>query len=275
MDKKNKIITVILYVFLSIGAFLSIYPIYFMFVAATKSSGEIFMNTPPVFFGNYFFENLNSLSNRIPIWTALFNSLKVSIIFTVVNLLLCSLSGYAFAKFDFKGKNFLFTCVLLSMMIPVYSRLIPLYRMMTFANLQNTHIALILPGLAGAFGVFLMRQNFLSIPDALIEAARLDGASEIYIFFKIVMPLMIPSLAALGIYIFMGQWSDFTWPLIILNTEDMYTLPVALSVLKGDTRIDYGQIMVGAIFAVLPVLVAFLFSSKYFISGLMGGAVKE
>ncbi|MEI0699835.1 hypothetical protein R4K92_13010 [Brachyspira intermedia] len=106
MDKKNKIITIILYVFLSIGAFFSIYPIYFMFVAATKSSGEIFMNTSPVFFGNYFFENLNSLSNRIPIWTALFNSLKVSIIFTVVNLLLCSLSGYAFAKFDFKGKNF-------------------------------------------------------------------------------------------------------------------------------------------------------------------------
>lgn len=202
MNKKKEIVTIMLYLFLSIGAFFSIYPVYFMFVAATKSSGEIFMNTPPIFFSNYFFENLNSLNNRIPIWTALFNSIKVSIIFTVLNLLLCSLSGYAFAKFDFKGKNFLFTCVLLSMMIPVYSRLIPLYRMMTFANLQNTHIALILPGLAGAFGVFLMRQNFLSIPDALIESARLDGASEIYILFKIVMPLMIPSLAALGIYIY-------------------------------------------------------------------------
>ena len=273
--KKIQYTTLILYLILSIGAFFSVYPIYFMFVAATKSSGEIFMNTPPIFFGNYFFKNLDALTNRIPIWTALFNSLKVSIIFTFLNLLLCSFSGYAFAKFEFRGKKLLFTCVLLSMMIPIYSMLIPLYRMMSFANLQNTHIALILPGLAGAFGVFLMRQNFMSIPDALIEAARLDGASEIYIFFRIVMPLMTPSLVALGIYIFMGQWSDFTWPLIILNTENMYTLPVALSVLKGDTRIDYGQIMVGAIFAVLPIIIAFLFSSKYFISGIMGGAVKE
>ena len=106
LNNRSKLITIILYAILSIGAFLSIYPVYFMFVAATKSSGEIFVNTPPVFFGNYFFENLQSLSNRIPIWTALFNSLKVSIIFTILNLLLCSLSGYAFAKFDFRGKNF-------------------------------------------------------------------------------------------------------------------------------------------------------------------------
>ena len=141
--KKIQYTTLILYLILSIGAFFSVYPIYFMFVAATKSSGEIFMNTPPIFFGNYFFKNLDALTNRIPIWTALFNSLKVSIIFTFLNLLLCSFSGYAFAKFEFRGKKLLFTCVLLSMMIPIYSRLIPLYRMMSFANLQNTHIALI------------------------------------------------------------------------------------------------------------------------------------
>ncbi|WP_241033638.1 carbohydrate ABC transporter permease [Brachyspira hampsonii] len=120
-----------------------------------------------------------------------------------------------------------------------------------------------------------MRQNFHSVPDTLIEAARIDGANEWTIFAKIVMPLMIPALTALGIYMFVAEWTNFTWPLIILNSPEKFTLPVALSQLKSDTRIDYGQIMVGAIFAVVPIMAVFLALQKYFISGLTGGSVKE
>ena len=265
----------IIYSLLVLGALMSVYPIFFMIVAATQSSGDIFLFPPPTSLGSYFETNLRSLEQSIPIWAALFNSAKVALIFTILNLVLCSMAGYVFAKFEFRGKNILFICILLSMMIPSYSRLVPLYKMMNFLHLQNTHLSLLLPGLAGGFGVFLMRQNFLAMPDSLIEAARIDGASNLTIFLTIIMPLMVPSLAALGIYIFMQQWSDFTWPLIILNSEELYTLPVALSILKGDTQIDYGQIMVGSMFAIVPIVIVFLFAQKYFISGLTGGAVKE
>ena len=275
--KRQKITRIILYIVLSIGLIACVYPLFFMFVAATRVSGDIFLFPPPITFGDRFFENLKNLQERIPIWSALFNSFKIAIIYTAINLLICSMAAYSISKFQYKGRNIVFVIIMLTMMLPAHAKLVPLYRMMTALKLSENypHLAIILPDIAGAFGIFLMRQNFHSVPDTLIEAARIDGANEWTIFVKVVMPLMIPALTALGIYMFVAQWTNFTWPLIILNDPEKFTLPVALAQLKADTRIDYGQIMVGAIFAVVPIMIVFLALQKYFISGLTGGAVKE
>ena len=273
--KRQKITRIILYIVLSIGLIACVYPLFFMFVASTRVSGDIFLFPPPITFGDRFFENLKNLQERIPIWSALFNSFKIAIIYTAINLLVCSMGAYSISKFNYKGRNIVFIIIMLTMMLPAHAKLVPLYRMMTALKLSNTHLAIILPDIAGAFGISLMRQNFHAVPDTLIESARIDGANEWTIFVKIVMPLMIPALTALGIYMFVAQWTNFTWPLIILNDPEKFTLPVALAQLKADTRIDYGQIMVGAIFAVVPIMAVFLALQKYFISGLTGGAVKE
>ena len=275
--KRQKITRIILYIVLSIGLIACVYPLFFMFVASTRVSGDIFLFPPPITFGDRFFENLKNLQERIPIWSALFNSFKIAIVYTAINLLVCSMAAYSISKFNYKGRNIVFIIIMLTMMLPAHAKLVPLYRMMTALKLSETHphLAIILPDIAGAFGIFLMRQNFHAVPDTLIEAARIDGANEWTIFVKIVMPLMIPALTALGIYMFVAQWTNFTWPLIILNDPEKFTLPVALAQLKADTRIDYGQIMVGAIFAVAPIMAVFLALQKYFISGLTGGAVKE
>ena len=271
----TKFHTSLIYIFLLIGALMCLYPLVFMMIAATQASGDILSFPPPFTFGEFFTQNYESLHQRISIGTAFWNSTKIACISTMLNLFVSSTAGYGFAKFEFKFKNILFILVLITMMLPTYARLIPLYRMMNTLGLVNTHAAVILPDIAAAFGIFLMRQNFYAIPTSIIESARIDGAGEWFIFFKIVLPLMIPSLSALGIYMFMSQWSNFTWPLIILNSEDMYTIPVTLSVLRGDTRIDYGQLMVGATYAVLPILVTFFALQRYFIAGMTSGAVKE
>ena len=267
--------TILVYVFMAIFALACVYPIVFMFIAASHPSGNVVMFPPPFWFGDHFVKNLVSLQNRVPIWSALFNSIKIAVIFTALNLFVCSMAAYSLSKFRFKGRDVIFVILMLALMIPGNTKLVPLYRMMNTFGLNNTHLAIILPDIAGAFGIFLMRQNFHAVPTALLEAARIDGASEWKIFYKIAMPLMIPALTALGIYMFVTQWSNFTWPLIVLNDVEKYTLPVALALLKGDTRIDYGQIMAGAMFAVVPIMIVFLILQKYFISGITSGSVKE
>ncbi|MEI6054493.1 MAG: carbohydrate ABC transporter permease [Lentisphaerota bacterium] len=264
-----------LYTLLIIGLFFSIFPFYWMFVSATHPTADFFSFPPKLLPGTYLMENLRNLDKSIGIGRVLFNSFFVSIIFVFFNLLISSITGYAFAKYKFKFKNFLFIAILVTMMLPGQSKLVPLFEIMSNLHLINTYGAVIIPDIASAFGIFLMRQNMLSIPDSLIEAARIDGAGELRIFYKIVLPTMKPALAALGIYMFMFQWGNFMWQLIILSDASMKTLPVALSGLKGMSRIDYGQIMTGASLSVIPVLVVFLFLQKYFISGILGGSVKE
>ena len=150
----------------------------------------------------------------------------------------------------------------------------PLFQMMASVGWINSFQALILPFLANAFGIFLMRQAFLDFPDSLIESARIDGASEIRTFYRIVLPVARPQLAALVIYTFISQWNSFIWPLLMLNSEEKYTLPVALNTMVGLSRVDYSGLMLGSLLATLPLLIVFLLFQKQFISGLMGGAVK-
>lgn len=272
--KENYIYIIFTYVFLAIVVFISLFPFYLMFTSATLSNNEILCEKPKLFFGNNLLANYNNVNSRIDVTKVMYNSLFISITYTILSLILHSLAGYALAKFEFKGKKIIFGMILVTLMIPIHVMLIPLFNMMVKLELHNTYSAVILPSLANAFGIFLMKQNMQNFPDSLIESARIDGCGELSIFIKIVLPTMKPALGALGIYNFMAQWSNFMWPLIILRTKDMYTLPVALAALEGLQRKDYGMMMFGSSLATIPIIIIFLIFQKQFISGIMGGSVK-
>jgi lactose/L-arabinose transport system permease protein len=263
-----------LYLLLIVGLLVSIGPFIWMFLGATKASGEIF-SVPPLFLpGTETVANFIGLQEQIGFTRVLFNSLFIALTYTLLSVFICSLAGYAFAKYRFRGREVLFSMLLLAIMIPYQVTLVPLFEMMGKWNLINTYWAVILPHLAHPFGIFLMRQNMAAIPDALLEAARVDGCGEFRIFFTIALPTMRPAMAALAIFMFMFQWNNFMWPLIALTEGEMYTLPVALSSLIGMSRIDYGQLMMGTTLSTIPIMIFFLLLQRHFIAGILGGSVK-
>lgn len=274
MGEYNKLNKTIVYILLFIGGFISIFPFYWMFINATHSSGAVFSFPPKLLPGKEFLTNLKNLNANVGFFRVVWNSIFITTIFTVINVYISSLSGYVFAKYKFKGRKALFIFILITLMLPPQAKMIPLFELLAKWHWINTYRAVIVPDLAYAFGIFLMRQNMLAIPDDLIDAARIDGCGEWKIFHSIVLPTMRPAMAALGIYMFMFKWGDFMWPLIVLNDKTVKTIPVALSGLVGMSRIDYGQILVGTSIATLPVLIIFLLLQKQFISGILGGAVK-
>ncbi|WP_396232414.1 carbohydrate ABC transporter permease [Fredinandcohnia sp. QZ13] len=263
-----------IFLLLLIGIVISIFPFYWMLVGATNHTSKMFSNPPTLSFGDQFITNFTNLNESINIWRVLFNSVFVSGVYVILALLVSTMAAYALAKFHFKGNKFIFTTFLLSMMIPYQALLIPQFRMMADYGLLNTYIALILPTVCTPFAIFLMRQNFMAFPTELIEAARMDGAGEMKIFFRIVIPSMKPALAATSIFLFLSQWNNFLWPLVVTTSTDMYTFPVALSSLKGVSIIDYGQINVGILIATIPIIIFFLALQKHFIQGMLGSAIK-
>ncbi|MCT2346823.1 carbohydrate ABC transporter permease [Niallia taxi] len=264
-----------LHIFLLIGVVISLAPFYWMVVGATNPSGDVLSFPPKLVPGNYLFENYKNLSESIDIVQAVLNSSVISIIYVFMSLLVCSTAGYAFAKYKFKGNNLIFASFLLAMMIPYQATIIPLFQVFGSLDWINTYRAVLLPQICYPFAIFLIRQNMKGIPDSLLEAARIDGAGELYIFFRIVLPTMKPTLAAVSIFLFTHQWNNFMWPLIVMTTQENYTLPVALSTLAGLNSIDYGQLMLGTTISVLPIMIVFLILQKHFVSGILGGSIKE
>nr|WP_309098658.1 carbohydrate ABC transporter permease [Fredinandcohnia onubensis] len=275
MKTSNKFSKVLIYGLLLIGVIISIGPFYWMIVGSTLPTGQIFSLPPKLSPGDFLAKNFASLKDSLGIARIFWNSIFIAIVYTVLSTLIAAMAGYAFAKFRFKGKNVIFFIILCSLMIPYQVTLIPLFEMMVTFDWLNTYQAIILPTLASPFAIYLMRQNMLSVPDSIIEASRVDGAGEIKIFFTIVLPVVRPALAAVSIFLFMSQWNSLIWPLITLNSKEMFTLPVALSSLIGLARIDYGQLMLGTALSTLPIMVFFLLMQKHFISGILGGSVKE
>lgn len=265
---------IFLYLFLLLFLFVSIFPFYWMFVGSTNDTSKMFTNPPTLVIGQRLMENMANLDAAVGIWRVLFNSLFVSLTFVLLSLAVCTLAAYGLSKFEFKGRNFIFITFLLSMMIPYQATLIPLFQLFANLDMLNTYFALIAPQLCYPFAIFLMRQNLLAFPTALIEASRIDGAGELKIFLRVVLPSMKPALAATAIYLFMMQWNNFMWPLVVVSSEDMYTFPVALSSLIGFSIIDYGQVMAGITIATVPIIIFFLLLQRHFISGMLGSAVK-
>ena len=263
------------YLVVGVGALIMLAPFYFMFVFATHSRTEIFSLPPPMFFGADFLANLEILTKRMPFWRNLGWSLYVAIASTGLTLLFCSMGGYAFALFDFKYKNALFGLVMGTLLLPSFMNMIPTFMIMDMLGWIDQPRALYIPGAASAFGIFLMRQFVASaIPKDLVEAARMDGCSELGIYARIVLPLLKPALGTLGLITFIASWNNFIGPLIVMRSPDMYTLPLALRSLQSPVDTEWGALMTGSAIATLPLLVLFVLSSRQLISGLTAGAVK-
>lgn len=274
--KSHKVVKQLtLYTVLLIFSLISIYPIIWMVLGATKSTSDIFSVPPSFVPGKELFVNLSNLLNRTPIFHALGNSIFISVISTGLTVYFSAMAGYTFAKFEFKFKKIFLTLIVVMMTLPGQVTLIPLFNLINRLGMENTPWAIILPSLASAVGVFLMKQNMASIPDELIESAKMDGAKELTIFHRIILPVSLPTIASLSVITFMGQWGNYLWPLIILKEEQSMTLPVALANMKsaGQT-VDYGMLMTGTLVSVLPMFIVFLFLQKYIISGIYSGSVK-
>lgn len=263
------------YVMVALGAIVMLLPFYFMFVFASHSRTEIFNLPPPLFFGDSFMANLDILTNKIPFWRSLGWSLYVGLASTALTLLFCSMGGYAFAMFEFRFKQPLFTLVMGTMLLPSFLGMIPSFMIMDAFGWIDQPRALYIPGAASAFGIFMMRQFISSaIPRELIEAARMDGCGELGIYWRIVLPLLKPAMGTLGLITFIASWNNFIGPLIVIRSPEMYTLPLALRSMQSPVNTEWGAVMAGSAIATLPLLVLFAISSRRLIDGLTAGAVK-
>ncbi|CAG9609130.1 L-arabinose transport system permease protein AraQ [Pseudoneobacillus rhizosphaerae] len=274
-NKPNIFTKLFLYLMLFSGALLSLFPFYWMFVIATNPNHVVNRVPPAMLPGEHLVINFKNVLETIPFFGALYNSFLVSTTVTVSVLFLSSLAGYAFAKLRFKGKNVLFVFILVTMMIPSQLGLIPSYVIITKLGWISDLRALIVPGMVSAFGIFWMRQYIKeAIPDELVEAAKIDGCSQLRIYWTIVVPLILPAFATLGIITYMGVWNDFMWPLVVLKDESVHTIQVAVRLLNDAYVRDYGMIMSGTFWATVPLVVIFLVFNKFFIESLTKGAVK-
>ncbi len=264
----------LLYSILIIAAILCLIPFVWMISASLMANGHANVYPPRFLPDKITFIQYEHLFSRLNIVRYFFNSVVVSVGVTVISLLVNSMAGYAFAKYRFAGEKNLFKLLLSFMIIPAQVTMLPLFLMLKYMGLINSYFAIIIPGMTTVFGIFLIRQYLLAIPDSLIEAAKIDGASDFRIYFSLVLPLAKPILITLAIFTFMATWNDFLWPLIVMTNDSMYTLPVALANLIGEHNQDTELMMAGSVVTIIPVVLVFLSLQKYYIKGIMLGGVK-
>src|SRR5574344_685039 len=265
------------YILLIIGAISMIAPFVWMICVSFMPDSQIFA-TPPTYIPHPFVtKNYINVFSQMPLARFFLNSLFVATVTTIFQVLFSAMAGYAFARGKFKNKNLLFFIFLVTMMIPSQVNIIPLFFIMRELHWINTFQALIIPGLFGGFGVFLMRQWFMGMSQEIEDASIIDGCNMFQTFFKIALPLAIPALVTLGLFTFVTTWNSFMWPLIVTDSYDVTTLPVALSQFKSSFRetIQWGDLMACSVVLSLPVVLIFLFGKKYFINDMLAGGIKE
>lgn len=273
--KKFSIKTLIVYILLILLAVVCFTPFYIMIVNCTKSNAEL-ASSLSLLPGSDFFNNYSRLSGRANIWVGFKNSIFISTFSTVLAAYFGALTAYGFAKYKFKGDKILFALVLGALMIPPQLGMLGFVKVCKTLHLLNSSWALIIPAIATANIVFFIKQYISStVPDALIEAARIDGCPEFMIFNKIVLPIISPAVATMSIFTFIGSWNSYLIPLIILNDESKFTVPIMTALAKGTYQTDFGAIYVCVALSMVPIMVVFLFCSKYIIGGLTIGSVKE
>lgn len=265
------------YLILGLFALSMLIPFFTMVNLSLTQNSEIFSYPPKFFSAKLTFENYRSVFSSIPVAKYFLNSLFVATVTTVGQVLFSAIAGYSFARLKYKGSDFIFFIILITMMIPPQVNIIPLFYLMRELHLVDTYQALIIPGFFGGFGVFMLRQYFLGLPKDLEESAKIDGCNIFQTFFKIALPLSLPALATLSIFTFVSSWNSFMWPLIITNSDNMRTLPVGLAVFKGSFReiTLWGDLFACAVICTIPVILVFLIGKKYFINDLLQGGVKE
>jgi len=259
---------------LTLGLALTLAPLLWMVSASLMPAGEASVYPPRLVPSRITLEHYVGLFTRLNLARYLFNSLLIASAITLSSLLLNSMAGYAFAKLRFAGRDGIFRILLSALVVPAQVAMLPLFLMLKQLGLINTWWGVIVPGMTSIFGIFLIRQYALSIPDSLLEAARIDGASEFKIYWWVVLPICRPILVTLAVFTFMGAWNDFMWPLIVLTDEAMYTLPVALANLLGEHVQDAELMMSGSVLIILPVMILFIFVQRAYIEGITAGSLK-
>lgn len=263
------------HIFIYVLAFFTIAPFIWMILTSVKDMGEIYVYPPKWFPSVFHFDNYKKVFEAAPFGRYYLNSIFVAVTVTLGQLVTCSMAAYAFARLKFWGRNVLFFVFLGTMMIPYNVTMIPSFMVLYWLGWVDSYQALIVPGLASAFGVFLLRQFFLTIPKELEEAAVIDGASKLTILRKIIIPLSKPALATLAIFTFMGVFNDFIWALIVINSENMRTVQLGLAIFRDRYLTQWDLLMAGSVTAVLPILIVFFFAQKYFIKGITLSGIKE
>jgi cellobiose transport system permease protein len=272
----KRVRTLLLQAVLLIGAVVSMFPFYWMLVMATNTTSDIYQFPPKLTFGSQFLANVRNVMDSIDFFGSMLNTVIVACSTTLLVLFFDSLAAFTFAKFDFPGRRVLFGVLIGTFFLPVQLSVIPAFAIMVELGWVGSLRALIIPAAANAFGIFFLRQYIQgAVPDSVLDAARLDGASFFRQYRSLVLPIIRPGLAFLGIFTFIGSWNEFMWPLIVLVNPDHLTLQVALSQLNSAHGLDYSRIMTGALLAVAPLVVMFVLFARNFVADLAKGAVRE
>ncbi|HIK08089.1 MAG TPA: carbohydrate ABC transporter permease [Trichormus sp. M33_DOE_039] len=256
-------------------AILTLFPLLWLISTSLKSPTENILQSPPQLLpsqptiGNFF-----KVWQSLPFGQYLYNSTLVAVLTVGLNLLFCSLAAYPLARLSFPGRNGIFIAIVSTIMIPFQIVMIPLYILTVQLGLRNSYLGMIFPSLASAFGIFLLRQAFMGVPKEIEEAARMDGSSELGLWWHIMLPAVRPALVTLAIFVFIGSWSDFLWPLIVIQDENLYTLPLGVAKLAGTFSLDWRLVAAGSVIAIAPVLLLFLLLQRYIVSTDTSSGVK-
>ena len=269
-----KVRSLLLNLAVAVIALLVLFPLAWMVSVSFMSTGEAANFPPPLLPSNFTFEHYRDLFVTQGMGRYMWNSFALATLATLLALFFTVPAGYAFAKLRFKGRDRVFQLLVAALVVPAQIGTLPLFLMLKSMGLVNTYAGALVPWLASIFGLFLVRQYSLSIPDEMLEAARIDGASEGQIFRRVVLPTLQPIIVTLALFVFLGSWNDFLWPLIILTDQSNYTLPVALAALSREHVQDIELMMAGAVVTVAPVLILFLALQRFYIRGMLAGSVK-
>ncbi|URD49954.1 carbohydrate ABC transporter permease [Chroococcidiopsis sp. CCNUC1] len=256
-------------------AILMLFPLLWLLSTSLKSPTENIFQFPPQFLPSQpTFNNFVRVWQTNPFGRYLFNSTLVALLTVGLNLLFCALAAYPLARLEFRGREIIFTAIVTTIMIPFQIVMIPLYILTVQLGMKNTYLGIIFPAIASAFGIFLLRQAFQGVPKELEEAARIDGCSELGIWWNVMLPAIRPALVTLAIFVFIGAWSDFLWPLIVIDRPELYTLPLGVAMLAGTFSLDWRLIAAGSIISIAPILILFLFVQRYIVPTAAGSGVK-
>ncbi|MBD2250780.1 carbohydrate ABC transporter permease [Nostoc parmelioides] len=267
--------TLVMYGLLGAIALITLFPLLWLISTALKSPTEnIFQSPPQLLPSQPTVDNFFKVWNSLPFGQYLYNSTLVSVLTVGLNLLFCSLAAYPLARLSFPGRDWIFIAIVSTIMIPFQIVMIPLYILTVQLGLRNTYLGMMFPSLASAFGIFLLRQAFMGVPKEIEEAARMDGSSELGLWWHVMLPAVRPALVTLAIFVFIGAWSDFLWPLIVIQDENLYTLPLGVAKLAGTFSLDWRLVAAGSVIAIAPVLILFLILQRYIVETDIGSGVK-
>ncbi|NRF93760.1 carbohydrate ABC transporter permease [Paenibacillus frigoriresistens] len=272
--KKHAVFSITAHVILLAGAITMILPFLWTVSTSLKQLSEVFVFPPTLFGEKIRWVNYLKISDRFPFGTYFLNSLKITLIIVIAQLITSSMAGFVFARLRFKYRELLFGLYLATMMVPAQVTMIPNFIVMRHYNLIDTHWSLILPALVSAFGTFLLRQFFLTVPASLEDAGKMDGCTPFGVYWRIFVPLSKPAMATLGVFVFMGAWNDFLAPLVYINTQAKMTLPLGLASMQGMYSTDWPVLMAGTVITIIPLIVIFLLAQDFFIKGVTLSGLK-